>query len=116
MKKILQNYQVKEKFMFEMAKNFVDKIKLAYGNFIKAHLTYLVVKSKAPELLAQKIVERYKHTIEYFGANEFRSRFVEKMADILFLIETYHMVSYRLGYSKTKCLQTLRIEVIKLVK
>lgn len=42
--------------MFEMAKNFVDKIQLAYGNFMKAHLTYMVVKSKAPELLAQKIV------------------------------------------------------------
>lgn len=64
----------------------------------------MVVRSKAPELLAQKIVERYKHSIEIFGTDEFRSRFVEKMADILFLVETYHMVGYRLGYSRTKCL------------
>ena len=38
------------------------------------------------------------------------------MSDILFLVETYHMVAYRLGYSKTKCLQSLRIEVVNLVK
>lgn len=94
-----------------MAKSFVDKIRLAYGNFIKAHLTYLVVRSKAPELLAQKIVERYKHSLELLNVEDFRSRFVEKMSDILFLVETYHMVAYRLGYSRTRCIATFKTDV-----
>lgn len=40
MKRILQTYRVKEKFFFEVAKNIVDKIKLAYGNFVRAHLNH----------------------------------------------------------------------------
>lgn len=35
------------------------------------------------------------------------SRYVEKMANIIILVETYHIMAYRIGYNKARCLQSL---------
>lgn len=105
----MQTYQQREEFLYEMAKKFVEKIKLAYGNFIRAHITHQILKSKAPDMLAEKIVERYINSVKVQEEDEFGSKFVEKIADLLFLVETFHMMAYRVGYSKYRCLKKIKL-------
>lgn len=116
MKKIMQNYQMKESMLFEFSKTFAKKIRQAYANFIKAHLTHQILKSKAPDMLAQEIVERFKNSIAVLEREEFRNRFVEKVADLIFLTESFYTIAYRVGYSRQRCLEQLRVLVEEPIK
>lgn len=46
--------------MFEVAKTVVSKIKLAYGNFIRAHLSREMLRRRAPKMIGREILGRFK--------------------------------------------------------
>lgn len=63
MQRILQQYHIKEHVLFDVAKNVVDKIKLAYGNFVRAHLNHQMLVSKGPQIIGKAILGRYQQSI-----------------------------------------------------
>ena len=53
MQKILQQYEIKEKFLFEIVKTVAQKIQVAYRKFITAHLELRKLNMITPKLLAK---------------------------------------------------------------
>ena len=86
MLKLLQDYHIKESFLFEIAKTLVTKIKLAYKNFITAHQTMKIMKHSAPDLIQNELLRRYESAMNAIKfKTQQRSQFIHEIAQILYL-------------------------------
>ncbi len=103
MKSLLQAYDIKEKFLFEVTKTLVDKIRLAYGKFYKANQSLKIIKTKGPQILSEQIVNRYKHSINQIKFKIINYlKFTHELSIIATLCETYNIAAYRLGFNEEK--------------
>ena len=95
MRKILQEHQLKEKILFSIAKTFVDKIKLAYGKFIRAHNQLRVYRRRAPHIIGRAIIQRYKANANAIKFKNFLAiRYVSEVSNMLALTKSFYMCSY----------------------
>ena len=60
---------VKEKFIFEVTRSLVLKIKEAYSKFIMAHESLENMKKNYDEIISNLISSKYKFYIEYLKSN-----------------------------------------------
>lgn len=117
MKNLLQQYDVKEKFLFEITKTLVQKIKDAYGRFIIAHQSLKLMKHRGPNILAKQIISRYEHSCNQIKFNKYDPvKFVHEITFMLDLTQTYYISGYRLGYNEQKSQFEFEQNVSEIIK
>lgn len=117
MKNLLQQYDVKEKFLFEITKTLVQKIKDAYGRFIIAHQSLKIMKHRGPNIISKQIISRYEHSCNQIKFNKFDPvKFVHEITFMLDLTQAYHISGYRLGYNEQKSQFEFQQNVADIIK
>lgn len=85
MDNLLTQYSVKEKFVFEITKTLVKKIKEAYGRFMEAHQSLDRIKQNGPEIISHLILVRYTSFLEKIKMAQ--SNYIDFVHEIAFLMD-----------------------------
>ena len=78
---LLGQNEVKEKFLFDITKTLVLKIKEAYGRFMRAHQSLEIMKKNGSGVIADEIFERYRKYLRVLELEKFDyTKFVYELA------------------------------------
>jgi len=101
MRNILREYEVKEKFLYQITEIFVRRLKDAYEKFIKAHNSVMLINTEGPAIISQRFLERYITVLNAIKDNAFNQiAFVREVTSLLDLQKTYFIINYKLRYSE----------------
>lgn len=114
MRNILKEYQVKEKFLFEVTKTLVEHIKQAYMRFMKAHHSVRILNKTAPSMVSHAIIERYEKLLDEIKFSHFTQiKLVREVTYMLDLQEAFYVVNYKMGVNEPKSMLEFQTEVIE---
>lgn len=117
MRNLLNVYQVKEKFMFEITKAFVQHIKTAYIKFIKAHQFVKLINHHASSIVSHIIIYRYEKLLVQFEENKATDySLIKELVWLLDLQEAFYIVNYKVGVPEAKSIVQYHAEVLELMK
>ena len=101
MRNILKEYEVQEKFLYEVTKIFASRIKEAYSKFIRAHDSIHLLNTEGAKILAQRFIDRYTAVMNLIKSHNLSSiTFVKQIAALEDLQEGYYLINYKLKFSE----------------
>lgn len=114
MRNILKEFQVKEKFLFEVTKTLVDHIKTAYMRFMKAHMSVKLLNKTAPSMISHAIIERYEKMLDVIKFSKFTHiKLVREITYMLDLQEAFYAVNYKMGINEPRSMLEFQTEVME---
>lgn len=117
MRNILREYQIKEKFLYEVTRTLADHIKEAYQRFITAHQSIKILNRKGASIIAEKMVQRYRSVIDAIKHSEFNYvKFVHEVALIIDMQQAYYIVNYKSRVNEPKSIKNFQTQVMEQIK
>lgn len=111
-KSLLEEYEKKQKFLFEVTKVIMNKVKVAYKRFLTAQHSVKLLKKDVPNELSEKIIERYQNNCDSikFSKLDF-IRFLHEIANLLDLLDTFNIISYRMGLNEQQIMINYKLSI-----
>ena len=117
MRNILREYEIKEKFLYEVTRTLAGHIKDAYERFIKAHQSVRILNKKGASIIAEKIVQRYKSVVGAIKNAEFNYvKFVHELALLIDMQQAYYIINYKSKVNEPSSMKAFRTEVFEQIK
>ena len=114
---LLSQHQVKEKFVYEITKTLVKKIKEAYGRFMEAHQSLDRIKENGPEIITHLILVRYTSFLEKIKMTE--SDYVDFVQEITFLLDltqSFYISSQKKNINEKNMLDNFERNIFEKIK
>ena len=117
MRNILREYEIKEKFLYEVTRTLADHIKEAYQRFITAHQSIKILNRKGASIIAEKMVQRYRSVVDAIKHSEFNYvKFVHEVALIIDMQQAYYIVNYKSRVNEPKSIKNFQTQVMEQIK
>ena len=117
MRNILREYEIKEKFLYEVTKTLAGHIKDAYQRFITAHQSVRILNKKGASIIAEKMVQRYKSVVEAIKHSEFNYvKFVHEIALLVDMQQAYYIINYKTKVNEPNSMKNFRTQVFEQIK
>lgn len=101
MRNLLKEYEVQEKFLYEVTQLFVKRVKDSYGKFLKAHHTINLLNTEGPYILAKRFIDRYLTVMNSIKTGGFSMiMLVKQLSALLEIQQGYYVLNYRLKFSE----------------
>lgn len=117
MRNILKEYEVKEKFLFEVTQALAGQIKDAYTRFLTAHQSVRLLNIEGPSIIASRLLDRYRTVIEALKSHKYSFiQFVRELALLTDLQQAYYVINYKLKSSESQNIQSFQVEIFNKIQ
>lgn len=117
MRNILREYEVKEKFLYEVTQTLAAQIKDAYSRFLKAHQSVKLLNIEGPNIIANRILDRYRTVIDAFKSRRYSFiQFVKEIAMLTDLQQAYYVINYKLKFNEPQNIQNFYIHIFNKIQ
>lgn len=111
-KNLLEEYEQKQKFLFEVTKIIMEKVKFAYKRFLTAKHSVDLLKKDISYEISEKILERYQTNCDQIKFSKIDTiRFLHEIANLLDLQDSFNIVSYRSGINEQQILVNYKTSI-----
>ena len=117
MRNLLTQNDVKQKFLFDITKMLVKKIKEAYKRFIEAHQALESIKLNGAEIIVTKIFERYQNYVKMLQSGEVDyTQFVYELTMNLELCKAFFIFLFKNGKNEQQIENEFNKKVFEKIK
>ena len=91
---LLQNYEIKRKFLAEVTRTLVTKIKDAYFRFLRAHRMLEIMNTSGANIMVFQLLRRYKDVVENIRINRVSNpKLVHEISLMMELVKAFHIIN-----------------------
>ena len=117
MRNILKEYEVKEKFLYEVTQALSAQIKDAYARFLRAHQSVKLLNIEGPSIIASRLLDRYRTIIAAMKGRKYNYvQFVRELALLTDLQQAYYVINYKLKYSESQNTQSFHVDIFNKIE
>lgn len=110
---ILQNYEIKRKFLSEVTRTLVHKIKDAYFRFLRAHRMLQILNTSGANIMVFQLLRRYKDVANKIRLNQAsHPKLVHELALAMELVKSFHIINYKLKISEPKSITMFNSQIV----
>lgn len=110
---ILQNYEIKRKFLAEVTRTLVHKIKDAYFRFLRAHRMLQIMHTSGANIMVFQLLRRYKDICNKIRLNQASyPKLVHELAFAMELVKSFHIINYKLKVSEPKSITMFNSQIV----
>lgn len=110
---ILQNYEIKRKFLAEVTRTLVTKIKDAYFRFLRAHRMLEILNTSGANIIVFQLLRRYKDVVDNIRLNRASNpKLVHEISLMMELVKAFHIINYKLKKSEPESITMFNSQVL----
>ena len=110
---ILQNYEVKRKFLAEVTRTLVTKIKDAYFRFLRAHRMLEILNTSGSNIIVFQLLRRYKDVVDNIRLNRVSNpKLVHEISLMMELTKAFHIINYKLKKSEPDSITMFNTQIL----
>ena len=110
---ILQNYEVKRKFLAEVTRTLVTKIKDAYFRFLRAHRMLEILNTSGSNIIVFQLLRRYKDVVDNIRLNRVSNpKLVHEISLMMELVKAFHIINYKLKKSEPDSITMFNSQIL----
>ena len=110
---ILQSYEIKRKFMAEVTRTLVTKIKDAYFRFLRAHRMLEIMNTSGANIIVFQLLRRYKDVVDNIRLNRVSNpKLVHEISLMMELVKSFHIINYKLKKSEPDSITMFNSQIL----
>jgi len=110
---ILQNYEIKRKFLAEVTRTLVTKIKDAYFRFLRAHRMLEILNTSGANIIVFQLLRRYKDVVDNIRLNKASNpKLVHEISLMMELVKSFHIINYKLKKSEPESITMFNSQIL----
>lgn len=110
---LLQNYEIKRKFLAEVTRTLVTKIKDAYFRFLRAHRMLEIMNTSGANIMVFQLLRRYKDVVENIRINRVSNpKLVHEISLMMELVKAFHIINYKLKTSEPLSISLFNTQIL----
>ena len=110
---ILQNYEIKRKFLAEVTRTLVTKIKDAYFRFLRAHRMLEILNTSGANIIVFQLLRRYKDVVQNIRLNKASNpKLVHEISLMMELVKSFHIINYKLKKSEPESITMFNSQIL----
>jgi hypothetical protein len=110
---LLQNYEIKRKFLAEVTRTLVTKIKDAYFRFLRAHRMLEILNTSGANIIVFQLLRRYKDVVDNIRLNKASNpKLVHEISLMMELVKSFHIINYKLKKSEPESITMFNSQIL----
>lgn len=113
MRGILEEYQTKEKSLYEVTQTLASQVKEAYFRFLKAHQSIKLLGIEGPNVIAKRVLERFRSAIDALKAKKASNpQFIKELTLITDLQQAYYIMNHKNKLTEPQNMHNFAVNVM----
>lgn len=110
---LLQNYEIKRKFLAEVTRTLVTKIRDAYFRFLRAHRMLEIMNTSGANIMVFQLLRRYKDVVDNIRLNRASNpKLVHEISLMMELVKAFHIINYKLKKSEPDSITMFNTQIL----
>lgn len=110
---LLQSYEIKRKFLAEVTRTLVTKIRDAYFRFLRAHRMLEIMNTSGANIMVFQLLRRYKDVVDNIRLNRVSNpKLVHEISLMMELVKAFHIINYKLKKSEPDSITMFNTQIL----